>query len=442
MQTILVVGAGKTSVYLIEYLLNHSHKNNWNVIVADNDITAIYDKIGNHSKAEAEVLDITNNEAREELVAKSDIVVSLMPPHLHILLAKDCLKHKKHLITSSYVSPEMQQLDNEAKEAGLMFMCEMGLDPGIDHMTSCKMIDSIHKVAGKITSFKSYAGGLIAPECDNNPWHYKFTWNPRNIVLAGQMGARHLVNGKKQELSYKEVFASPKRYGSVKGAGMMYYYPNRDTLNYLEKYDLPDVKTFLRATFRYPDFISGWNTLIQLGLTTPDDTIQSNTYAGWIAEKNGLDTTQNIKAQATDLLNIAPDSKIANMLTWLGIFEDLPIPTKKRSSADILLDLLLGKWSMHPEDKDMIVMVHEVEYEHRNNNKTKLTGTMILKGEDGKHSAMAKTVGMPMAILTKMILTGKIAPIAGVHIPRMQAVYKPVLAELEEHGIEFTEEVS
>ena len=441
MQTILVVGAGKTSVYLIDYLLSHAQRARWKVIVADNNLEAIIDKTNKHPSSEAHVLDIHDDKERAKLVSESDIVISLMPPELHTLLAKDCLKYKKHLITSSYISAEMKAMNEEAIEAGVMFMCEMGLDPGIDHMTASQLIYSIQKVAGVITSFKSYTGGLVSSESDTNPWHYKFSWNPRNVVLAGNKGAKYLANGKEVELTYHELFANPKKGAKIDGVGPLVYYPNRDSLDYLAQYDLKEAKTFMRATYRYQGFIKGWNVLVQLGLTDPDDHVKATTYADWVKEKNSFDDKSPLIQQAAKKTGIDTDDATMNMVAWLGIFEEEPIQPRKSNSADILLDILLRKWSMKPEDKDLVIMRHEIEYMHKSNKKTTITSTMTLKGENSKHSAMAKTVGLPMAILAKLIVTKKIKPPVGVHIPNMQAVYRPVLAELSEHGIVFRDEI-
>lgn len=441
MQTILVAGAGKTSVFLIDYLLSHAQRSRWKVIVADSDQEAINDKINGHPLAEAQVLNITDDKKRASLVSKADIVVSLLPPALHIILAKDCLKHKKHLITSSYVSPEMKELDAQAKQAGLMFMCEMGLDPGIDHMTASHIVHGIQKVAGAITSFKSFTGGLIAAESDTNPWHYKFSWNPLNVVLAGIDGAKHLSNGKIVEVPYSELFAHPKRGAKIEGVSPLVYYPNRDSLNYMSLYDLPDVKTFMRATYRFQGFMKGWNVLVQLGLTDPADKVKDTTYAAWVRNKNGFDDKKPLIKQVADKMGMAIDDSPITMVAWLGIFEDEPIKPKKGSSAEILLDVLLGKWTMKPDDKDLVIMRHELEYVHKSNKKTTLVSTMTIIGENAKYSAMAKTVGLPMAILTRLVLSKRIKPPLGVCIPNMPSVYRPVLAELGEHGISFKEEI-
>lgn len=440
MQTILIAGAGKSSIYLIQYILTYAPRNKWKVIIADSDANLIKEKIGKSTSAEVAAIDITNAAQREPLVKRADIVISLMPPHLHIHLAKDCLKHKRHLITSSYISDEMKAMDEAVKKAGLMFMCEMGLDPGIDHMTASKIIHGIHRVAGTITSFKSYCGGLIAPDSDNNPWHYKFSWNPKNVVTAGMGGAKYLSKGKEEELYYEQMFAGNKKV-QVDGAGALAYYPNRDSLRYLDIYEVPDIKTFLRATLRHPMFCKGWQVVIELGLTTQDDVVdaQGNTYASWVKKKVGFTGKGSLQQFITQKLKIE-DDKIIPMLEWLGLFDEKPLPAGKQSSADILLGILLDKWQMAPHDKDMVVMLHEFEYLHKGR-KTKLSSSMVIEGEDREHSAMAKTVGLPIAILARLVLGNKIVPPKGVVMPVMPSVYRPVLTELAHYGIVFKEEV-
>lgn len=440
MQTILVAGAGKSSTYLIHYLLTHAVKNNWNVIIADGSRAAIAEKINGSPFAEIAVIDITDKNQRQALVQRADIVVSLMPPHLHIHLAKDCLEFKKNLITSSYISDELKEMDKAVKEAGLMFMCEMGLDPGIDHMTANQIIHSTQKVAAQITSFKSYCGGLIAPECDDNPWHYKFTWNPKNIITAGLGGAKYLQNGQIVEVPYEEIFENNQQI-KVDGLDALAYYPNRDSLRYLDLYDVPDIKTFMRATLRQPDFCEGWQALIKLGLTTEQDQIASySTYADWLKGKTNHTNQGSLKAHIAQLLGVAERNKVISMIEWLGVFEETPIPNHPQNSGAILLELLLKKWEMKPEEKDMVVMQHEVEYTHKQK-QIKLISSMVIKGENKDFSAMAKTVGLPMAVLTKLVLNQKITPPKGVLIPNMSTVYKPVLAELQQLGIHFTEEI-
>jgi saccharopine dehydrogenase-like NADP-dependent oxidoreductase len=439
MRTILVAGAGKSSIYLINYLLSHAQSNKWKVVVADGDAHAIAEKIKGSPYAEAAVIDITKAADREPLVKQADIVLSLMPPQLHIHLAKDCLKYKKHLITSSYISDEMRAMDQDVKDAGLMFMCEMGLDPGIDHMTANKIIHSIQRVSGIVTSFKSYCGGLIAPECDNNPWHYKFTWNPKNVITAGFGGASYLSNGKHAEVPYEKMFEHNKKV-RVEDLGMLAYYPNRDSMRYLDIYEVPDMKTFLRATLRHPDFCMGWNAIIAQDLTNQEDSFEGtgSTYASWVKSKTGYSNDGTLQQHVAKKLDISEQDKVISMLSWLGLFKEIPLLPGKRSSADILLGLLLEKWGMAPEDKDMVVMQHEIEYMHKDR-KIKLTSAMVLKGESMEFSAMAKTVGLPIGMLARMVLNKKIVAPTGVVLPVMASVYRPVLTELAHHGIVFNE---
>jgi saccharopine dehydrogenase-like NADP-dependent oxidoreductase len=442
MQTILIAGAGKSSIYLIDYLLANAPRNKWKVIVADGDANAIAEKIHNNPYAEAAVIDIASAAQREPLVKRADIVVSLMPPDMHIHLAKDCLKYKKNLITSSYASNEIRELDKSVKNAGLMFMCEMGLDPGIDHMTANKIIHSIQRVAGSITSFKSYCGGLVAPECDNNPWHYKFSWNPKNIITAGFGGSKYLSKGKEVDVPYEKMFEHNKKV-KIDDLGSLAWYPNRDSLRYLESYDVPEIKTFMRATLRHPEFCKGWQALVQLGLTNQDDVFDTkgNTYVSWLKKKSGYNNSVSLPYHVASKLEVAEDDKVISMLQWLGLFDENSMPSGKHSSADVLLNVLLDKWKMAPEEKDMVVMQHEMEYLHKGN-KITLTSSMVLKGEDRDHSAMAKTVGLPMGILAKLVLTKKITPPTGVVMPNMATVYRPVLTELAHHGIIFNEQVN
>jgi len=440
MQTILVAGAGKSSTYLIHYLLSHAPRNKWKIVVADGNADAIREKIQGSSFAESAVIDITSQSDRQRLVKEADMVVSLMPPHLHIHLAKDCLEHKKNLITSSYVSPEMREMNGAVKAAGLMFMCEMGLDPGIDHMTANQIIHSTQRVTATITSFKSYCGGLIAPESDDNPWHYKFSWNPKNIITAGIGGAKYLGNGKEIEVPYENIFDGNKKI-KVDGLGSLAYYPNRDSLRYLDLYEVPEVRTFLRATLRHPDFCKGWNAIIRLGLTDDQDKIETvKTFEQWLAQKTGYDNEVPLREHVARYLKIAPTDKLIHMLEWLGLFGTAPIVGQPQSSAELLLEILLRKWEMSPSDKDMVVMQHEVEYIHRGR-KIMLTSSMVLKGENREYSAMAKTVGLPMGVLGRMVISKKLTPPHGVLIPNMPSVYKPVLAELHHHGIHFIEKV-
>lgn len=440
MPTILVAGAGKSSTSLIQYLISNANKYKWQVVIADSSLEAIKDKVGDNKLVKAVELDIHNASLRQQLVKEADLVVSILSPDLHIHLAKDCLQFKKNLVTSSYISPEMKAMDNAVKEAGLMFMCEMGLDPGIDHMTANQIIHSIQRVASELVSFKSYCGGLIAPESDDNPWHYKFSWNPKNVVSAGRGGATYLQNGKEVFVDYEQLFHQNKKI-QVDGVGALAYYPNRDSLKYLDTYEVPDAKTFIRATLRHPDFCKGWDALIKLGLTDlEDDNSHCSTLFQWVSSKTNFNGSGALIPHVAQLLQLDTESKVMHQLAWLGLFDETPIQHGLKTSADILLEILQQKWSMKPYDKDMVVMQHEVEYIHKGS-LVHLVSSMTVIGDDAKHSAMAKTVGLPMAILAKLVMTGKITLPHGVCIPNMPSVYRPVLNELKHFGISFEEQV-
>jgi saccharopine dehydrogenase-like NADP-dependent oxidoreductase len=385
-------------------------------------------------------LDIHEDLLRKRQIGQADLVISLLPPSLHFIVAKDCIELRKNLITASYLSEEIKSLHIDARNAGLLFMNEIGLDPGIDHMSAMKIIDEIERLGADISSFKSYCGGLVAPESDNNPWHYKISWNARNILNAGKSGAHFMDNGIEKKFDYSDLF---NQYELIKvpSLGNLAAYANRDSLNYRNYYGLEQVKTMLRATFRYEEFCLGWNTIIQLGLTTEDMkfTDAGLTYYDWfmyatkaVEGNNPSDKIRNITPKEKDL--------VINLIDWLGLFNNDKINLAgEMSSADILLQRMEEKWKIEDYDKDMVVMRHEFDYA-RKNIETHLSSTLIVKGEDKTYTAMAKTVGLPMAIFAKLLLTGKIKNLVGVQIPIMKEVYKPVLKELATFGIEFSEE--
>ena len=441
MTNILVFGAGKSSSYLIKYLLDQSSKFFWQITVADANINAALERIGNHNFGTACQLDIHQDELRKRLIKNADIVISMLPPSLHFLVAHDCLELRKNLVTASYVSPEIKSLHNEARDLGLLFMNEIGLDPGIDHMSAMKIIDEVERLGGDIYSFKSYCGGLVAPVSDNNPWHYKISWNPRNILNAGKSGAEFLLNGIENKLEYNELF---KKYETIQvpNFGKLAAYANRDSLSYQSIYGLPNVKTMLRATFRYEEFCIGWHAIIALGLTKETDKFDAKTmtYKEWF-EKATLACEGNTIEEK--IVYAADGNKLAiELLDWLGIYANEKINLLvEATSADILLKRIEEKWKMQDHDKDMIVMHHEFEYGRKNIN-AKLSSTLIVEGEDKTYTAMAKTVGLPMAIFTKLFLTKKFKNIIGVQIPVSKDIYKPILKELTQYGIEFNETYS
>jgi saccharopine dehydrogenase (NADP+, L-glutamate forming) len=421
MKNILLFGAGKSATCLIEYLINEIEVNDWQLNVADNNLALIRSKIGKSPKAHAIAINIENDSARKLLVEKSDIVISLLPPTLHFLIAKDCVEFKKNLLTASYVDHSISALEPEIIANRLLFLCEMGLDPGIDHMSVMQLVNKIRQKNGKVTSFASHTGGLIAPESDDNPWHYKISWNPRNVVLAGASGAVYKEDGEIRTIAYQDLF---QKCGTVQidGLGKFAYYPNRNSLDYIELYKLGNPKTFIRTTLRYPEFCQGWKSLVAAGLTDDKNRINADilTFKDWSSP-----IMPYINSQNKDQLN------------YLGLFTNELIPSTAKYSADILQHLLETKLAMRPHDKDMIVMLHELEYE-LGNTSHQVKSSLVVTGENNISTAMAKTVGLPLGIAAKLILKKEIT-IYGLHIPILPEIYEPVLGELKRHGIIFRE---
>lgn len=441
MKTLLLFGAGKSATVLIDYLLAQAQTNDWKIIIADADKQQVLAKTNNSPLAEAIQIDITKGEQRAELIQQADIVISMMPPALHFLVAQDCVVHGKNLLTASYVDDQIRQLKHGIDDKGILFLCEMGLDPGIDHMSAMKMIDGIKANGGTITSFKSHCGGLIAPVSDNNPWHYKISWNPRNIILAGSSGAVYKENHEIIEEEYQTVFENCEVI-TFPELGELAWYPNRDSLSYLPIYQLEQTETFIRTTLRHPAFCRGWDYIVNLGLTDTEDhdnIMDCETYADWLERKLYLVEDREMDLQEYVDLYVHEDYylEILNQFKFLELASNNKLPKAAQCSADILQIAAETKLAMQPHDKDMIVMLHEIEYELRQT-KYKLQSWLRVEGTDSLRTAMAKTVGLPLGIAAKLILNGTIT-LTGLQIPTAKEIYEPVLKELELMDIKFTE---
>jgi len=431
METILIFGAGKSATSLIEYLCNASNDNDFRLIVCDANLQLAQSKIHQCSKAIAVSINVNDAEKRRDLVGQSDVVISMLPPALHFLVANDCVHFKSHLLTASYVDEKIRQLDNDIRNNGLLFLCEMGLDPGIDHISAMKMIHKIKGEGGKIFSFKSHCGGLVSPESDDNPWHYKFTWNPANVVMAGAAGATFKLNGKTTTLLYQQIFTNNKTI-DIPGLFPLAWYANRDSLSYLDTYQLHDTETFIRTTLRHPSFCRGWNAFVQMGLTNGEDYTQIKNCSTW-NEWFQLKKT----ASGFRVTDKRYESEFEQQISFLGLNSDALIDAEIKNSASLLQYVLEKKLAMMPHDKDMIVMLHEIGYV-MNHEKKEIRSCLIVKGEDQTHTAMAKTVGLPLGIAAKLILQKKIT-LTGLHIPVVPEIYNPVSQELEMCGIKFKE---
>jgi saccharopine dehydrogenase-like NADP-dependent oxidoreductase len=499
MKQILLFGAGKSATVLIDYLLSEASAGNWKLTVVDADLSLAKEKVAEHPAGKAVSFDINDAKQRAGYIKQHDIVLSLMPPALHYLIAKDCLQFKKNLLTASYIDDNLRSLKSEIESSGLLFLCEMGLDPGIDHMSAKKMIDTISGEQGMIHSFFSHCGGLVAPESDDNPWHYKISWNPRNVVNAGKAGAIFRHGGKIIEWEYEELF-NEKRYVTIPGHEVLCWYPNRDSLSYIPVYGLEQAETFIRTTLRHPDFMYGWKNLIDLKLTSEKEMYETegktlalffkeymdkNGFSEWLELKlkDHFETTKDLLTELVNLVELEKkavdkgmepveefmmvddngdlkeididDLKInaaasladkmhdasltLKQLFFLGMDDNETMVNKgKCSAADVLLFALENKLALQPADHDMIIMQHEIEFESKGK-KYKSTSSLKIIGENDKHTAMAKTVGLPLGIAAKKILNGEIK-LTGLRIPVDKEIYDIVLPELEENGIVFNEE--
>ncbi|HRN56990.1 MAG TPA: saccharopine dehydrogenase C-terminal domain-containing protein [Agriterribacter sp.] len=424
---ILVFGAGKSATCLIDYLIQQAAHYNWHVVIADSNIDLAQNKSGGALYASPVQVDVQDDEKRNELIEQAGMVISMLPPSLHSLVAKNCVAAGRHLLTASYVDEAIRGLAPEIKKKGILFLCEMGLDPGIDHMSAMQLIHRIHNSGGKIHSFYSHCGGLVAPESDNNPWHYKVSWNPRNLVLAGKAGAVYTFHNKTLQLPYRSLF-DPGRIVEIPGYGPLAWYPNRNSLPYISLYGLQESATFIRTTLRHPDFCTGWKKIVELDLT--DETKQHNT--------NGMSYKIFFETHLRQQRLAAPLSGNEEaLLAYLGLYEEEEINKGLCTAADILQMAVEKRLQLEPEDKDMIVMLHEIAYRLESGS-GKIRSTLIVKGENSMRTAMAKTVGLPLGIAATLLLQGKIS-LTGLHIPIVPEIYRPVLEALQKEGIVFKE---
>jgi saccharopine dehydrogenase (NAD+, L-glutamate forming) len=442
MRKILIIGAGKSTSSLVRYLNEKSSTHNVQITIADKNLEQAQKIAKGYDKVEVRSLDIFNTSDRENAVKSADIVVSMLPARFHIEVAKDCVKFEKNMVTASYVSDEMQALDEAVKAKGLTFMNEIGVDPGIDHMSAMQVIDRIKGKGGKLIMFESFTGGLVAPESDDNLWHYKFTWNPRNVVVAGQGGAAKFIQENKYKyIPYQRLFRRTE-FLRVPEFGMFEGIANRDSLKYREIYGLDGIPTLYRGTLRRVGFAKAWNIFVQLGMT--DDTyVMDNTkdmsYREFVNSFLPYSPTDSVELKLRHNLKIDQDDLLWEKLLELDLFNpNKKIGLENATPAQALQKILEDKWTLEPEDKDMIVMYHKFGYE-LDGEKHQIDSTMVSIGENQTYTAMAKTVGLPVAMATLKILNGEIKR-TGVLRPIYPDVYNPILKELEDYDIKFKEQ--
>lgn len=437
MKRIVILGAGKSATVLIDFLLAQAKERGWEIGVGDLDPELAKRKINGHPSGDAFAFDVHDASSRRERISGADLVISMVPAFLHPKIAEDCIALGVHFVSASYVGDEMRGLSEAAERAGVILLNELGVDPGIDHMSAMEQLDELKERGATVQRFETYTGGLVAPQSDDNPWSYKFTWNPRNVVLAGQGVVKFKHNGRYKYIPYHRLF---KRYEKLKvpGYGVFEGYPNRDSLKYRRHYGLFNTDTIYRGTLRRPGFCRAWDCLVQLGLT--DDSYEVEDLAGltwreWINSYLWYDRGMSVEIKLQAYLKLEHNAPEFDQLQWLGIFEDEPIGMSKGTPAQVLQKRLEEKWSMGPDDQDMIVMVHKTGYELEGE-KHLVQSSMVCMGDDHERTAMAKTVGLPLAIGALRVLDGTIQR-RGVVLPTVSDVYKPIMAELKNHGIAF-----
>lgn len=418
---------------LVDYLLSQPQ---YHLCVATRTVSKAEKLVGGNPHGEALAVDISDTTELRELVKTSDIVVSMVPYTYHVDVARLCIEYGTDFVSTSYVSPEMKALDTAAREAGVILLNEVGLDPGIDHMSAMRIIHKVKDAGGEIESFTSFCGGLPAPEANDNPFGYKFSWSPRGVILAGKREAQFLKDGGIVRIAPEDLF---KEYwmARIDGLGEFESYPNGNSLPYIQTYDIPETQTLLRGTYRYPGWCDTWVAIKKLGLLDENETNLTGSTFSSIAASSANCKKDNLRSGVSEFLGIPQDSKIIDRLEWLGLFSNEQAPLDKGSRLDILAARLLEKLVYAPGERDMIILRHDfvAKYSDR---KEKIVSTFVGYGVAGEITAMAKTVGLPAAIASRMVLEGKITE-KGVHIPVIPDIYEPLLEELETVGIFFDE---
>jgi saccharopine dehydrogenase-like NADP-dependent oxidoreductase len=435
MKKILVLGAGMVSRPMIQYLLDQP---DFHVIMASRTVSKAEQMIDRHPQGEAFSLDVNDDKKVDDFVSKADVVVSLLPYTYHVKVAEMCLTHKKHMITTSYVSDAMKALDKKAKNAGILILNECGLDPGIDHMSAMRIIHDIEKNKGTVVSFRSTTGALPSHEANNNPFGYKFSWSPRGVLLASRNAARWLENGKEISIPGEQLFENYSLQ-DIKGVGTFENYPNRNSVPYKDIYGLKDATTVYRGTFRMTGWCETLRCIVALGWLSEElpSGFSGKTYGDLTRQLIGGKPKENLSQATAKYLGLKPYAAIIKRLEWLGLFSDMLLPKDKNNPLDYLNTLTLQKMSMGEHERDMVVMHHEFIAEYPSK-KEYVTSTLVDYGIPDGDTSVARTVSLPAAIAVKMILKNEIN-MTGVHIPVIPEIYNPILDELEEMGIKFEE---
>jgi saccharopine dehydrogenase-like NADP-dependent oxidoreductase len=433
MKKVCIFGAGMVSKPIIIYLLNRDFE----VTVASNDLSKT-DYMDSYPNGKTELFDIQNKEQLSDFVEKNDIIVSLLPYVFHLDVAHQCIKHRKHLVTTSYVKPEMQALDSEARRSGIALLNEMGLDPGIDHMSAMRIIDEIHAKEGEVEEFYSLCGALPAPESSHeNPFRYKFSWSPKGVVLAGNNSATYKKRGQIVETPtqnlFKDVFTV-----DFPDLEVLDVYPNRNSLEYIDIYKIPEAKTIFRGTFRYHGWCESLDILKKLELTLPNQEDMTNlTYAQYLAKKIKANSTENLKQKTADYLQISVNSTAIKSLEFLGFFDEKPMNRTQDSAYEATSDQMIKLMMMKPHERDMCAMQHNFIAKYKDGSREMIISRLLDFGVPNGDTSIARTVALPAAIAVEMLAKGN--PITGVHRPVIKEIYNPVLDKLAVLGIKMQE---
>lgn len=432
---ILILGSGMVSRPGVHYLLDREH---FFVTVASNEPEIARSLVEGRSNGKAVSLDVADTALLERLISEHDITVSLLPWIFHVRVAELCVKHNRHMATASYVSEGMRNLDKAIREKGLLFLNEIGVDPGIDHMSTMKVIDEVTGEGGKILHYYSFCGGLPAPESNDNPFGYKFSWSPRGVVLASRNSARFLENGKVVEIEGKDLFLN-FRTEEIEGLGRFEVYPNRDSVPYKEIYGLKDAETVMRGTYRYPGWCETLKKIVDLGLVdeTKLEKLGGMSYKEMMADLLGVKPTEDIVGEAAKKVGLSKESEVIKRLEWLGLFSDEKVPSVD-CRLDVLSHRMQGKMFYKQGERDLLLMRHKFIIENKDKSRDMITSTMIDFGIPGGDTSMARTVSLPLAIGVRLMAEGKI-PLTGVQIANKKEIYEPVLAELEQMNIKMVE---
>lgn len=438
MKQILVLGAGRSSGVLINHLSEEASEHGWQLTVADAELATANEKVAGLESARAVRLNAGNESEVKQLIGAADLVISMLPAHMHAPIARQCVALGRSLFTASYVSDEMQALDAEVRDKGLLFLNECGLDPGIDHVSAMQVIDRIRNEGHQLTSFETFAGGLLAPHPDNNPWEYKFTWNPRNVVLAAQGGVKFIQEGCVKYIPYHRVFNRIEVI-HIPGHGYFEGYANRDSLKYIDVYGLRGIRTLYRGTLRRLGFCEAWDVLVQIGATDDSyemEAVDGMTHRQFINSFLSFDADDSIELKLAHYVNLPLASPPMYRLRWSGLFDNEPVGLKVGTPAQILEHILKKTWALGPDDRDMIVMWHKFGFLDQGRPR-QIQSHMVCTG-DADNTAMARTVGLPLAIAASLYLRDKMK-VTGVLRPVVPEIYEPLLESLRQRGVDFVE---